>query len=87
MTVVCSTKDAKTRVTSIFIRHGQGYSKTGPFLQDPNVYLTITISLPAEKLAPIRSEVYAKASIAPGQVGADQPRSPFEFDSPPASDR
>jgi hypothetical protein len=67
MTIVCSTKDAKTRVTSIFIRHGQGYSKTGPFLHDPNVYLAITISLSAEKLAPIRSELsrIADAAIEP----------------------
>ncbi|HST08638.1 MAG TPA: hypothetical protein VLJ83_10720 [Gemmatimonadaceae bacterium] len=39
-----------------------------------------------QALSPIRSEVYAKASIAPGRVGADQPASPFEFDSPPASE-
>lgn len=37
-----------------------------------------------QDLAPVRSEVYAKADIAAGRVGADQPRSPFEFDSPPA---
>ena len=40
-----------------------------------------------QALAPIRSEVYSKANIAPGRVGADQPKSPFEFDSPPASER
>ena len=34
--------------------------------------------------APVRSEVYAKAKIATGQVGEEQPKSPFEFDSPPA---
>lgn len=37
-----------------------------------------------QDLAPVRSEVYAKADIAPGRVGAEQPKSPFEFDSPPA---
>jgi hypothetical protein len=26
------------------------------------------------------SEVYAKADIAPGRVGSDQPKSAFEFD-------
>jgi hypothetical protein len=35
--------------------------------------------------SPVRSEVYVKADIAPGRVGTDQPKSPFEFDSPPAS--
>jgi hypothetical protein len=35
--------------------------------------------------SPVRSEIYARADIAPGRVGADQPRSPFEFDSPPAA--
>lgn len=30
--------------------------------------------------SPVRSEVYAKADIAPGRVGAEQPKSPFEFD-------
>lgn len=30
--------------------------------------------------SPVRSEVYAKANIAPGRVGAEQPKSPFEFD-------
>lgn len=33
--------------------------------------------------SPVRSEIYAKADIAPGRVGAEQPKSPFEFDSPP----
>lgn len=33
---------------------------------------------------PVRSEVYAKANIATGRVGEEQPKSPFEFDSPPA---
>lgn len=33
--------------------------------------------------SPVRSEVYAKADIAAGRVGAEQPKSPFEFDSPP----
>ncbi len=33
--------------------------------------------------SPVRSEVYAKADIAPGRLGAEQPKSPFEFDSPP----
>jgi hypothetical protein len=37
-----------------------------------------------QDLAPVRSEVYAKADIAPGRVGSEQPKSPFEFDSPPA---
>ena len=32
--------------------------------------------------APVRSEVYAKADIAAGRVGVEQPKSPFEFDSP-----
>lgn len=30
--------------------------------------------------SPVRSEVYAKADIAPGRVGSDQPKSAFEFD-------
>jgi len=34
--------------------------------------------------SPVRSEVYAKAKIAPGRVGTEQPKSPFEFDSPTA---
>jgi hypothetical protein len=34
--------------------------------------------------SPVRSEVYARADIAPGRVGAEQPKSPFEFDTPPA---
>ncbi|HEY1951922.1 MAG TPA: hypothetical protein VGG76_03870 [Gemmatimonadaceae bacterium] len=37
-----------------------------------------------QALSPVRSEVYAKADIAPGRVGTEQPKSPFEFDSPPA---
>jgi len=37
-----------------------------------------------QDLSPVRSEVYAKASVAAGRVGAEQPTSPFEFDSPPA---
>ncbi len=35
--------------------------------------------------SPVRSEVFVKADIAAGRVGTDQPKSPFEFDSPPAS--
>ena len=34
--------------------------------------------------SPVRSEVYARADIAAGRVGTEQPKSPFEFDSPPA---
>jgi hypothetical protein len=34
--------------------------------------------------SPVRSEVYARADIAPGRVGEEQPKNPFEFDSPPA---
>jgi hypothetical protein len=34
--------------------------------------------------APVRSEVYAKANIATGRVGEEQPKNPLEFDSPPA---
>jgi hypothetical protein len=34
--------------------------------------------------APVRSEVYAKANIATGRVGEEQPSNPLEFDSPPA---
>jgi len=34
--------------------------------------------------SPVRSEVYAKANISAGRVGTEQPKSPFEFDSPPA---
>jgi hypothetical protein len=30
--------------------------------------------------SPVRSEVYAKADIAPGRVGSEQPKSAFEFD-------
>jgi hypothetical protein len=37
-----------------------------------------------QALSPVRSEVYAKADITSGRVGADQPKSQFEFDSPPA---
>ena len=33
---------------------------------------------------PVRSEVYAKADIASGRVGEEQPRNTLEFDSPPA---
>ena len=33
---------------------------------------------------PVRSEVYVKASITAGRVGEEQPKSAFEFDSPPA---
>ena len=40
-----------------------------------------------QALSPVRSEVYAKADIAPGRVGADQPKSPFEFDTPPAREK
>jgi len=58
---VCSTKDAENRVTSIFFRHGlrsgQGYFAVGPFQGDPNVYLTINISLAPEKIAQIQAEV------------------------------
>ncbi|HEY4735237.1 MAG TPA: hypothetical protein VIH53_11885 [Gemmatimonadaceae bacterium] len=35
--------------------------------------------------APVRSEVYVRADIAPGRVGTEQAKSPFEFDSPPAA--
>jgi hypothetical protein len=71
MTVVCPTRDAETRVTSIFLRHGlrlrQGYVSFGPSPEDPNVYLSINISLPAEKLAQIQAEVseIAGATIQP----------------------
>jgi len=34
--------------------------------------------------SPVRSEVYARADIAPVRVGAEQPSSPFEFDNPEA---
>lgn len=37
-----------------------------------------------QDLSPVRSEVYVKAEITPGRVGAEQPQSPFEFDGPPA---
>jgi hypothetical protein len=40
-----------------------------------------------QALSPVRSEVYAKADIAPGRVGEDQPKSQFEFDSPPAREK
>jgi hypothetical protein len=33
--------------------------------------------------SPVRSEVYARADIASGRVGAEQPTNKFEFDSPP----
>ena len=36
-------------------------------------------------LSPIRSEVYVKADITSGSVGIEQPKSPFEFDGPPAA--
>jgi hypothetical protein len=35
--------------------------------------------------APVRSEVYAKANIATGRVGEEQPKNPLEFDGPPAN--
>lgn len=35
--------------------------------------------------APVRSEVYAKAKIAAGRVGEEQPKNPLEFDGPPAT--
>ena len=38
-----------------------------------------------QDLSPVRSEVYVKADIASGRVGIEQPKSPFEFDGPPAS--
>jgi hypothetical protein len=34
--------------------------------------------------SPVRSEVYARADIASGRVGEEQPRNRMEFDSPPA---
>jgi len=34
--------------------------------------------------SPVRSEIFVKANIAVGRVGSEQPKSPFEFDSPPA---
>lgn len=37
-----------------------------------------------QNLAPVRSEVFVKAEITSGRVGLEQPRSPFEFDGPPA---
>jgi hypothetical protein len=40
-----------------------------------------------QALSPVRSEVYAKADIAPGRVGSDQPKSQFEFDTPPAREK
>jgi hypothetical protein len=40
-----------------------------------------------QALSPVKSEVYARADIAPGRVGVDQPKSPFEFDSPPAREK
>ena len=36
--------------------------------------------------SPVRSEVYAKADIATGRVGPEQPKNPLEFDSPPVSE-
>jgi hypothetical protein len=33
--------------------------------------------------SPVRSEVFVRADIAAGRVGAEQPKSPFEFDGPP----
>jgi hypothetical protein len=38
-----------------------------------------------QDLSPVRSEVYVKADIASGRVGLEQPKSPFEFDGPPAA--
>jgi hypothetical protein len=35
--------------------------------------------------SPVRSEVYAKADIASGRVGSEQPKNPLEFDSPPVA--
>jgi hypothetical protein len=36
--------------------------------------------------SPVRSEVYARADIEPGRVGAEQKKNPYELDSPPASE-
>jgi hypothetical protein len=33
--------------------------------------------------SPVRSEVYAKADIAPGRLGEEQQKNPLEFDGPP----
>jgi hypothetical protein len=33
--------------------------------------------------SPVRSEVFARADIAAGRVGVEQPKSPYEFDGPP----
>jgi hypothetical protein len=38
-----------------------------------------------QDLSPVRSEVFVKADIASGRVGLEQPKSPFEFDGPPAA--
>ena len=35
--------------------------------------------------SPVRSEVFAKADIAPGRVGSEQPTNKLEFDSPPVA--
>jgi hypothetical protein len=35
--------------------------------------------------SPVRSEVFVRADIAAGRVGAEQPQSPFEFDGPPVT--
>ena len=69
----CTTPPAlpMDRVTGIFLRHGlrlrQGYATFGPSSEDPNIYLSINISLPAEKLAQIQAEVskIAGATIQP----------------------
>ncbi|GAC1415242.1 MAG: hypothetical protein NVSMB53_13700 [Gemmatimonadaceae bacterium] len=55
----------------------------GP-ISDALTHIGQIATLRRQNDSPVRSEVYAKAKIAPGRVGAEQPKSPFEFDSPPA---
>lgn len=56
----------------------------GP-ISDVLTHIGQLVMLRRQDLSPVRSEVYVKADIASGRVGLDQPKSPFEFDGPPAA--
>lgn len=55
----------------------------GP-ISDALTHIGQVAALRRQAGAPVRSEVYAKANIAAGRVGEEQPKNPLEFDSPPA---
>jgi hypothetical protein len=56
----------------------------GP-VSDVLTHIGQLVMLRRQDLSPIRSEVYVKADITSGSVGIEQPKSPFEFDGPPAA--